>query len=415
MSTETKTIEQAAEELKGHVKQAAEIAAKAAAEAAVSDVKGTAEDAKKAAEDFKLASEKSIKEISDRIDEMATAAKRSKMAGQDSDEGAASAMKAFTDKATELKAVKPGSKKSVTIELDAKAAVTITTGSVTTLGGPASVTMLPGIVSDPRRRGHIRAFMNVGQMGTGSATYLQHTASRTRGAGMVGEGGLKPQSDLGFITKRLDAKKIANTFKITEETVEDIPLLMSTIQQEGVADVEYIEDDEILFGDGTGNHLEGVYTQASAFTGGGVKADFPNEFDVLRAAVAQLAVEHFLPTLIILSPIDVANMDLEKGEDGHYLVPAALFGTTIPSISGVRIVENTAMPVGEFLVGDFAMGAQLFDRTGLSIRIYDQNEDDAKHNLLLIVIEKRIALKVGYPKAFVKGSFDTAKPLILRA
>ncbi|MBC6988940.1 phage major capsid protein [Hymenobacter sp. BT491] len=408
-------VKEAAERLKTEAKTAAVEAGKEAAKEAVSEVKTLATEAKTAVDGVKetLESVKSdLKKVSDQADETASQIKRSRMAGPTGEDGENTALKAFNDKAAEIKAVKPGTKKSVSIELDAKAAVIITTGSVTTLGGPASVTQLPGVVVDPKRRDHIRSYMNVGQMATGSATYLQHTASRTRGAGMVGEGGLKGQSDLGFITKRLDAKKIANTFKITEETVDDIPLLMSTIQQEGIADIDYIEDDEILFGDGTGNHLEGVYTQASAFTGAGVKAEFANEFDVLRAAVAQLAVEHFLPTLIILSPVDVANMDLEKGEDGHYLVPAALFGTTLPSISGVRIVENTAMPAGEFLVGDFAMGAQLFDRTGLSVRIYDQNEDDAKHNLLLIVIEKRIALKVGYPKAFVKGTFETAKPLL---
>jgi HK97 family phage major capsid protein len=396
-------------------KEAGAEAGKAAATEAVKAVATEVGEVKTGVEEIKASLKKSDEEVT----KLATIVERHKgtsgaPAGSHQ-EAAAELMKSFTDVAAKIKGVKPGSKNSVSIELSEKAAAVITTGSVTTLGGPASVTMLPGVVVDPKRRDHIRVYMNVGQMGTGSATYLQHTASRTRGAGMVGEGGLKGRSDLGFITKRLDAKKVANTFKITEETVDDIPLLVSTIQQEGIADIDYIEDDEILFGDGTGNHLEGVYTQASAFTGAGVKVEFPNEFDVLRSAVAQLAVEHFMPTLIILSPVDVAVMDLEKGEDGHYLVPTALFGTTIPSISGVRIVENTAMPAGEFLVGDFAMGAQLFDRTGLSVRIYDQNEDDALHNLLLVVIEKRIALKVGYPKGFVKGTFDTAKPLIQKA
>jgi HK97 family phage major capsid protein len=418
MSENVKTIEQAAAELKGQV----QTAATEAANAAVSAVKTVAEAATAEATKALAESTKALAEITKangEIDKIALEQKRnggkSVTVATNGQEAVAELMKSFNDVADKIKAVKPGTKNSVNIELSEKAAVVIGLNSVQTLGGPASVTMLPGVVSDPKRRDHIRAYMNVGQMGTASATYLQHTASRTRGAGMVGEGGLKGRSDLGFITKRLDAKKVANTFKITEETVDDIPLLVSTIQQEGIADIDYIEDDEILFGDGTGNHLEGVYTQASAFTGAGVKVEFPNEFDVLRSAVAQLAVEHFMPTLIILSPVDVAVMDLEKGEDGHYLVPAALFGTTIPSISGVRIVENTAMPAGEFLVGDFAMGAQLFDRTGLSVRIYDQNEDDALHNLLLIVIEKRIALKVGYPKGFVKGTFDTAKPLIQRA
>ena len=77
-------------------------------------------------------------------------------------------------------------------------------------------------------------------------------------------------------------------------------------------------------------------------------------------------------------------------------------------VDGVQIIETTAIGVGEFLVGDFQRGAQLFDRKTASINFYDQDEDNAQKNLITVVIEERLALAVYRPNAFVYGDFTSA-------
>ncbi len=59
-------------------------------------------------------------------------------------------------------------------------------------------------------------------------------------------------------------------------------------------------------------------------------------------------------------------------------------------------------------LGAFDRGAQVFEREGLTIRIFDQNEDDAVKNLVTVVLEKRMVQAVYRPASFVKGTFATA-------
>ena len=74
---------------------------------------------------------------------------------------------------------------------------------------------------------------------------------------------------------------------------------------------------------------------------------------------------------------------------------------------GLRVVEHTAVAPGDFLVFDQSKAA-IFDRAGTTVRFYDQDQDNAIKNLITIVIEKRLALPIYQPNAFIKGTFATA-------
>jgi HK97 family phage major capsid protein len=74
----------------------------------------------------------------------------------------------------------------------------------------------------------------------------------------------------------------------------------------------------------------------------------------------------------------------------------------------VPIIANTAVTLGDFLVGDFASGVQLFDRLQANIRFFEQDEDNATKNLVTVVAEERLALPIYRPTAFIYGNFATA-------
>jgi len=79
------------------------------------------------------------------------------------------------------------------------------------------------------------------------------------------------------------------------------------------------------------------------------------------------------------------------------------FGAEQPRIAGVPLIANTAVTTGDFLVGDFQMGAQLFDRQQSSIRFFEQDQDNA-----IVVASERLALAIYRPTAFVYGDFASA-------
>jgi hypothetical protein len=56
----------------------------------------------------------------------------------------------------------------------------------------------------------------------------------------------------------------------------------------------------------------------------------------------------------------------------------------IDRLWGLPVVVTTAITQGTVLVGAFKIGAMVFRRKGLTVQMYNQNEDDAKKNLIML-------------------------------
>lgn len=396
-------IKEAADRLKTEVKDAAEKAGKDAADLAVKDVKSLVESVKDAAADLAKAQVEQQKHL----DALDVRLKHGYAGDPSKDGGMGTIRKALEDNADRLKAFAETGhgRKEISIT-DIKA--TITSGNVTAAGaaGVIAPLRLPGIITQPDRPQHVRDFVATGQTTSNQVVYVRES-SYTDGTGTVAEGALKPNSGLTLETKIAPVVKIANYFKISEEMLTDIPQLLSYISSRATSKLLLVEDAQLMNGSGVGLNLNGIKTQATAFTGGTLKVATPNTFDVLRAAISQIRLKEYQANAIMMNPEDAAIMEMTKNTQGSYVLPAML-NVTPSSIAGVRIIENTIMAPGSFLVGDFAQGAQVFFREGISIRVYDQNEDDAIKNLCTIVIEERLALCVYRPEVFVTGTFAAA-------
>ena len=396
-------IKEAADRLKTEVKGVAETTAKEVATEAVKGLKAETDTAvKKLTDDLLI--------VSKQADALDVAQQRigTGFGGDPTkDGGMGTIRKALEDNADRLKAFAATGhgRKEVSIS-DIKA--TITSGNVTAQGanGVIAPMRLPGIITQPDRPQHVRDFIATGQTSSSQVVYVRES-SYTDGAAVTAEGALKPNSSLTLETKIAPVVKIANYFKISEEMLTDIPQLMSYIGSRATSKLLLVEDAQLMNGSGTGLNINGIATQATAFTGGNIKVPTPNNFDVLRAAISQIRLKEYQANAILMNPEDMAQMELTKDTQGRYVLPNLLTGQNM-TISGVNMVDNTIMAPGTFLVGDFAMGAQVFFREGISIRVYDQNEDDAIKNLVTIVIEERLALCVYRPEVFVKGTFATA-------
>lgn len=395
-------IKAAADKLKAEVKETVTTEVKAAVEAGLADVKGIAEKAAAAA----VANDTEITKLSTQV-------ARTKSDGvSTSDGGLGTIRKALEDNADKLKGFGKG-EVGRDIRID-NIKATITSGNFTAAGTPGVIApvRLPGVITQPERPQHVRDFIATGTTTSNSIVYVRES-SYTDGAAVTAEGAAKPNSSLNLETKRADVTKIATYFKVSEEMLADIPALLSYISQRGTAKVMLVEDAQLMNGSGTGINLNGIRTQATAFTGGSLagKVEAANNMDVLRAAIAQVRAIEYYPTAVMMNPADVAEMELTKDGEGRYLLPTLLTGN-MPLIGRIPIIENSILAAGTFLLGDFQTAAQVFYREGISIRVYDQNEDDAIKNLVTIVIEERLALCVYRPEAFVKGTFSTAKALL---
>ncbi|EMA8651607.1 phage major capsid protein [Cronobacter sakazakii] len=262
---------------------------------------------------------------------------------------------------------------------------------------------LPGIDTAPRQRLFIRDLIAPGRTAAPAIFWVQQTGF-TNAAKVVPEGTTKPYSDIQFATQITPVTTIAHMFKASKQILDDFAQLQSTIDAEMRYGLKYVEEQEILFGDGTGAHLKGIVPQASAFSAA-FEVEKQNGIDVLRLAMLQAQLARFPASGHVLHFIDWAKIELTKDSLGRYILanPAALSG---PTLWGLPVVATeTAAFQGKFLTGAFNAAAQLFDREDANVVISTENADDFEKNMISIRCEERLALAVKRPEAFIYGSF----------
>ena len=288
-------------------------------------------------------------------------------------------------------------------DLKVKATLTsATTDTAGAVGAAIQTTRLPGVLELPQRRMTVRDLLSQGRMDGNALEYVKETGF-TNSAAPVAENTAKPSSDIKFSLVTTSAKVIAHWMKASKQVLDDIAQLRSIIDQRLLYGLAYVEENQLLNGDGTGQNLHGILPQATAYAvPAGLVAPTPTtEIDTLRIAMLQAALAEYPATGHVLNPIDWATIELTKDGDGRYIIGNPQ-GTAQPTLWGLPVVSTQAMAAGTFLTGAFRLGAQVFDRWDARIEAAYVDDDFIK-NLVTILAEERLALAVYRPEAFVTG------------
>jgi HK97 family phage major capsid protein len=272
---------------------------------------------------------------------------------------------------------------------------------------------VPGIITPGQRRMTVRDLLTPGNTNSNAIQYVKETGF-TNAAATVSEtaGTTKPQSDIKFDLVNATVATIAHWVLATRQIFDDVPQLRSYIDGRLRYGLAYKEELQLLLGDNTGTNLNGIYTQATAYsaplvpTAGGTLT----KVDVIRIAILQAFLAEYPPNGIVLNPIDWADIELTKTDDGAYIF-ANPQGTVEPRLWGKPVVETQAMTADTFLTGAFQLGAQIFDREDAHVEVSTEDSDNFRKNLVTVLAEERLALAVYRPEAFIKGAFTTALAL----
>jgi HK97 family phage major capsid protein len=136
----------------------------------------------------------------------------------------------------------------------------------TEAGGGALVvpTRVPGVVAPPERRLFLRDLLPA-QQSNGVVEYVEETGF-TNAAAPVAEGATKPPSNLTFDLVQLSAKVIAHTLTASRQILSDAPMLQAYVDGRMVYGIKLEEEQQMLYGDGTGENLTGLLAHASRQT-----------------------------------------------------------------------------------------------------------------------------------------------------
>ncbi|WP_164833312.1 phage major capsid protein [Sinorhizobium meliloti] len=287
-------------------------------------------------------------------------------------------------------------------DLKVKATLTsLTTDAAGSVGDAIQNSRLPGILPLPQRRMTVRDLLTPGRMDGNTLEYVKETGF-TNNAAPVAEAALKPSSDIKLDLVTTSAKVIAHWMKASKQVLDDISQLRSMIDQRLLYGLAYVEEAQLLNGDGTGQNLHGIIPQATAYAAP-IALTSPTSIDVMRLAMLQAALAEYPATGHVMNPIDWAWIETLKDGQGRYIIGNPQ-GSITPTLWGLPVVQTQAMTVDKFLTGAFRLGAQIFDRWDARIEAAYVDDDFIK-NLITILAEERLALAVYRPEAFIYGDF----------
>lgn len=300
------------------------------------------------------------------------------------------------------------------VTFEVKSPVVIGVGNtINSVGSDSQVTISEntGIISALRSR--VRTYLenvSVGAIGNQYAIWIEETDEE--GAPIfIAEGAEKTRISVQYVEKRKQVKKIGVTGKVTYELMQDLPQLISYIQQNMVKRVSDVIEDQLFGGNDLTNNLAGLIGYATAFTGGSLafNVDDPNNYDVLRAIALQVQESDGEANAVFVRAGEIAKMDVEKASDGHYILPPfkAVNGSVV---AGVRLISTTELPAGtDFLGGDLSVVNVRF-REGMTVQVGESGED-FRDNLKTIKVEQRLVqfVSANDTQVLVKGSFAAAK------
>lgn len=265
----------------------------------------------------------------------------------------------------------------------------------------------PGVYYQGMRRTRVRDLLPRRPTQNNAIEWVKVNAFTNNASPQV-EGSAKDESALTFLIDSALVKTLAHWIPATRQALDDADFLQNAINTELLYGLALEEDEQILSGDGTGQNLSGLITEATAYnTGLNVSGD--TRIDKLNHALLQLELLHREPSGIVLNPTDWRAITLIKDETGGANTGSYIMGSPASTANtvlwGVPVALTTAMTAGTFLVGDFMFGATVWDRMQARIDISNEHSDFFTKNLVAIRAEERLALAVYRSDYFVYGSF----------
>lgn len=282
-------------------------------------------------------------------------------------------------------------------------------GSATTTGGNLTVNDRQTEIFDIARQRpkSVIDLLNQSQTASDAVEYILMD-SRTNNAAVVpeytgGNFGLKPESDMTFDLKTASVKTIPTWIPVSRQILQDAPRLRAMIDGELQYMVEIKLEDEVIAGDGTGNHFTGILNWTGIqsrvhATSGRAFVATDNNADTLRRAITDIWLEFYRPDGIVVHPTQGESLELLKDDNKNYL---HVYDSATMRIWRLPVVETPAMTSGTALVAQFALAATIWDRMQTEI-LTGQPNDYFLRNAYAILAELRAAFAVTRPKAVEK-------------
>ena len=321
------------------------------------------------------------------------------------------------NKSESFKAMKEGSTSNANFELKADVLISSDFTGANSARDASGVERVSGVKFNPS---NVTNMLNVIPTASTSSNVIRFVKenSYTDNAGATAEGSAPSDSEFALVATDAIVQKMASVMTISQEMLDDTPALAGYLNTRLVGKLNTVIDDQLIGGSGSSPNLDGLMNAGTAFVTGASGAfyqsiDNAQELDVLYVALNQLALANYSANAIILNPTDFHKIALLKDTTNEYLRGNSIVSADgFLRINGVPVIMNNKMSAGNFCVGDFSQGSQVFQREGVNVAFGYEDSDNFSKYLVSVRAIARLAHAVYLPDAFVRGAFSSAKTAI---
>ncbi|WP_316740451.1 phage major capsid protein [Streptomyces sp. MK7] len=263
----------------------------------------------------------------------------------------------------------------------------------------------------------VRQLMPNVQNTTGRFAYMRQIL-RTNNAAVVAQGAKKPTSQ--YQNQRFDdrVRTIAHLSEpIAKQDLDDVPLLRQFIDQEMRLGLDLALEDEIINGDGTGEHFTGLANVSGSQT----QAFATDVLVTTRKAVTKLERYGYMATAaFLMTPEDWEAIELLADNENrfYYGGPQTTVDRSARRLWGAPVVVSDAVPIGTAYLADFQQMKLQVRQDGVldwSENVYDPNAlgagsgaTDFERNMLRFRFEGRFGLEILRPSSIVEIDLTAA-------
>jgi hypothetical protein len=308
-------------------------------------------------------------------------------------------------------------RKGVGIDIRKDPGVFTSADSITgsnTAAGRFAINNNQDIVPIARRQRHVREVLGMGTTDMEVYPYLRETPKEGAVAVQNPEGAPKAQLEYKQTLITATESTIAAFQKIGRQTLSNVRGLGSFLQLVMLNDLLLKEDNDLIFGAGTNGAIDGIFKAGavSPVNDLPLRTTDANLYDVIAGGAAKLANLEYNASFAMVNPIDYWQMVIEKDKDSRYQ-NNVIFDSAMSTlyVFGIPTIASTVIPVGNIGMGDsnYVMPLQ---REGISLRFFDQDEDNVQRNLVTVRVEERILNVVRRTDAFIYGTIASAKAIL---
>lgn len=169
-------------------------------------------------------------------------------------------------------------------------------------------------------------------------------------------------------------------------------------------------ENQLINGDGTSTQLggllhEGNFTDKTTAVQGKLPKSGATLLDFALLLKTEFEKQYIVPEHLLLNPDDWAQLALLKDANGHYILGGPQLLAT-KNLWGTSIITTPFLSASKYILGNFTLGATIYDRESLDFRISDSDGENFKSMLYTFRVNRRLGFAVENPLAILAGDWS---------